>query len=202
MESTLLHSFLWANNLKHWLAKPDCPPVIKECKILFNKIYKPKVSEDNTSKAGADDIDPVPKTIPEDLRPLLDPLQRKVVMHARLWHNGVIYATSQTHTGNSLVHFYAHGNRSSLVPGSIKYIYQDQGKYFLAIQWQLPVCDNVSDSYSIYPHFPAKLYSSGLSAQLEQVQADWILSHYARWPLSAMQVVVLSLSRVCCTFFY
>ena len=43
MESTLLQSFLRAANLKHWLAKPDCPAVIKECKALFNKIYAPKV---------------------------------------------------------------------------------------------------------------------------------------------------------------
>jgi hypothetical protein len=200
MESTLLHSFLRAGNLKRWLAKPDCPAVIKECKILFDKIYAPKVSGDDTSEGavGINHVNTVAKTIPEDLRLLLGPLQRQAIMPARLRHHGIIYATSKTHTGNSLVYFYPRGNRSTLVPGSIKYIYQEQDRFLLAVQRQLPASDNASNPYAVYPDFPAKLYSSQLSVELEQVQVDWIYSHYARWNLSATQSVVLSLSRVCC----
>ena len=169
MESTLLHSFLRAGNLKRWLAKPDCPAVIKECKILFDKIYAPKVSEADTGKEAVDidHVNTVAKTIPEDLRPLLGVSQRQVIMPARLRHNGIIYATSKTHTGNSLVHFYPQGNRSTLVPGSIKYIYQEQGRSVFAVQWQLPASDDVSDPYAAYSDFPAKLYSSQLSVELE-----------------------------------
>jgi len=197
MESTLLHSFLRAGNLKRWLAKPDCPAVIKECKILFDKIYAPKVPEENTDKGGVDTnhVNTEPKTIPEDLHPLLGPLQRQAIMPARLRYNGIIYATSKTHAGNSLIYFYPGGNRSTPVPGSIKYIYQDQGRFLLAVQRQLPASDDTPDPYAIYPDFPAKLYSSQLSAVLEQVQVDWIYSHYARWNFSASQSVVLSLSR-------
>jgi hypothetical protein len=100
MESTLLHSFLKAGNLKHWLAKLNCPTVIKECKSLFDKIYAPKVSEGNIN--GGDvgtGIDGVDKGIPADLRPLLGPLECRAVMHVRIQHNDVIYATSQTHVG-------------------------------------------------------------------------------------------------------
>jgi hypothetical protein len=200
MESTLLHSFLKAGNLKRWLAKPDCPPVIKECKILFDKIYAPKVAEGEISVGDMDsDHHSGPmKTIPEDLCVLLGSLQHKAIMCARLHHNGVIYTTSNTHMGNSLVYFHPQGNRSLRVPGSIKYIYQEQGRFVLAVQRQLPTSgDNGSDPYAIYPHFPAKLYSSQLSVGLERVQTDWIYSHYARWKLSATQSVVLSLSRVC-----
>jgi hypothetical protein len=200
MESTLLHSFLRAGNLKRWLAKPDCPAVIKECKILFDKIYAPKVPEENTGEGDmvTDHVNTEAKTIPEDLRPLLGPSQRQAIMPARLRHNSIIYATSKTHTGNSLVYFYPGGNRSTLVPGSIKYIYQDQGRFLLAVQRQLPASDDALDPYAIYPDFPAKLYSSQLSVELERVQVDWIYSHYARWNFSASQSVVLSLSRVCC----
>jgi hypothetical protein len=106
----------------------------------------------------------------------------------------------ETHVGirNSLVYFYSGGNRSTPVPGNIKYIYRDQGKCLLAVQRQPPASDDTPDLYAIYPDFPAKLYSSQLSAELEQDQVDWIHSHYARWNLSASQSVVLSLSRVCC----
>ena len=82
-----------------------------------------------------------------------------------------------------------------LVPGSIKYIYQERGRFVLAIQRQLPA-DDVSDPYGIYPYFPAKLYSSSLSRELERVEPDWIYAHYARWKVSSTQSVVLSLSRV------
>ena len=200
MESTLLHSFLKAGNLKRWLAKPDCPAVIKECKILFDNIYAPKLSEANVSEGGMD-TDRVArvasKAVPEDLRPLLGLPQCQAIMCARVRHNGIIYATSNTHIGNSLVQFYPQGSKSLLVPGSIKYIYQEQDRFVLAVQRQLPTSTDISDPYTIYPHFPAKLYSSQLSVELERVQLDWIYSHYARWNLSATQSVVLSLSRVC-----
>jgi hypothetical protein len=200
MESTLLHSFLKAGNLKRWLAKPDCPAVIKECKMLFDKIYAPKLSEATVSEGGVD-ADRVAmvasKAVPEDLRPLLGLPRRQAIMRARLRHNGIIYATSNTHIGNSLVQFYPQGSKLSLVPGSIKYIYQEQDRFVFAVQRQLPISTDISDPYAIYPHFPAKLYSSQLSVELEQVQLDWIYSHYARWNLSATQSVVLSLSRVC-----
>ena len=197
MESTLLHSFLKAGNLKRWLAKPDCPNVIKECKLLFDKIYAPKLSEDGIGEEAMErDLDFVRIAVPDDLRPLLGPLHRQAAMHARVRHNGIIYATSKMHTGNSLIQFYPQSNRSTLVSGSIKYIYQDQDRFVLAVQQQLPASNIVSDPYAIYPDFPAKLYSSQLSAELERVQTDWIYSHCARWNLSDTQSVVLSLSRV------
>ena len=87
-------------------------------------------------------------------------------------------ATSKTHIRNSLVQFYPQGNQLMLIPGSIKYIYQESSRFVLAIQWQLP-SDNVSGPYSIYPYFPAKLYSSSLSQELEHVEPDWIYAHYA-----------------------
>ena len=77
MESTLLESFLRAGKLKPWLAKPDCLPVIKECKLLFAKIYAPKVSDgaicDNSSTDESFEANvPVKYTcgIPNDLHGL------------------------------------------------------------------------------------------------------------------------------------
>ena len=197
MESTLLHSFLKAGNLKCWLAKPDCHAVIKECKLLFDKIYLPKVPEDHSSNVhgDTDDAGTMSNTIPVDLHSLLASFQHHITIHVRLQHNRVMLATSKTHIRNSLVQFYPQGNQSTLILGSIKYIYQESGRFVLVIQWQLP-SDDVSDPYSIYPHFPTKLYSSSLSQELECVEPDWIYTHYARWKVSCTQSVVLSLSCV------
>jgi len=46
LESTMLFSFIRAGKLRCWLSRPDCPPVIKECKALFDKAYAPKVHDD------------------------------------------------------------------------------------------------------------------------------------------------------------
>ena len=68
MESTLLHSFLKAGHLKHWLAELDCPAVIKECKTLFDKIYSPKVLEGEGADGdtNTDHVNVIAKNIPSD----------------------------------------------------------------------------------------------------------------------------------------
>ncbi|KAF8580631.1 hypothetical protein K439DRAFT_1356478, partial [Ramaria rubella] len=35
-----------------------------------------------------------------------------------------------------------------------------------------------------YPHFPAKLYSSDLSEQLEIVKVNWVVGHFSQWSIS------------------
>ena len=167
--------------------------------MLFDKIYLLKVPEDHSSNVHGnmytDDPGTISNTIPVDLRLLLASFQHHITIRARLRHNGVMLATSKTHIRNSLVQFCPQGNRSTLIPGSIKYIYQECRRFVLAIQWQFPSI-NASDPYSIYPHFPAKLYSSSLSQELERVEPDWIYAHHARWKVSCTQSAVLSLSRV------
>ena len=39
MESTLLHLFLKAARLQHWLSDPQSPPIFKEINMAFHKIY-------------------------------------------------------------------------------------------------------------------------------------------------------------------
>ena len=86
MELTLLHSFLRAGNLKRWLAKPDCPTVIKECKLLFDKIYFPKVPEDHSSNVhgDTDNAGTMSNTIPMDLCSLLALFQHHITICVRL----------------------------------------------------------------------------------------------------------------------
>jgi hypothetical protein len=204
MESTMLNTFVKAGKLKRWLARPDCPAVIKECQILFDKAYAPKIPDYNDINDGGNGVftdtlyaedHPTPRTVPNELRPLAQKL--KAIMRARLRHNGVIYADSSTHLGNSLNHFYTNGDRSkSPTPGCIKYIFERQGEMVFAVQRQLNAHPNVVDPFEPYPHFAAKLYSSHLSQTLELVHVNWVMCHFARWQISSEHVVVLSLSRV------
>jgi hypothetical protein len=206
LETTILHTFVKAGKLKRWLARVDCPPVIKECKILFDKAYAPKVPDYGiVVDDGGDGIfvepmiadePPHPRTVPDELRPLAG--KATAIMRARLRHRGIIYANSSTHLGNSLVQFYPCGDRSKLpVPGCIKYIFEHDGKMAFAVQRQLDAHHNIVNPFQHYPHFPANLYSSSMCDKLEVVHVDWVMCHFARWQMSPECVVVLSLSRVC-----
>ncbi|KAF8582896.1 hypothetical protein K439DRAFT_1647409 [Ramaria rubella] len=112
-------------------------------------------------------------------------------------HKGYQYAGTQDDAEDTplqsktfpedFLHFYPGGNKNSLpVPGSIQ--------HFLPRREPVLRCD-VLDPFKPYAHFPTKLYSPKLSGQLEVVKVDWVVSHYARWPISLEHVVVLSLSR-------
>jgi hypothetical protein len=131
--------------------------------------------------------------VPIDLRSLVG--EKKIALRARYKHQGIVYSRSSAHLGNSLIYFYPHGVKSEKVPGSIKYIVHKQGKILFAVQRHLDIPNDVVDPFKPYPYFPAKLYRSTL-ADLELVEIDWVLSHFARWQISQDHVVVLSLSKV------
>ena len=81
------------------------------------------------------------------------------------------------------------------VPGLIKYIFQDKGTVFLAVQRQIPLPSGVVDPFRFYPFFPAKLYSSGLLRSLELVELEWLAGHCARWEMPSGHSVILSLTN-------
>jgi len=54
-----------------------------------------------------------------------------------------MYSTAKTRPRNSLVQFYPRGDRTlSPIPASIKHIYRDKKKTYLAVQWSIPA-DNL-----------------------------------------------------------
>ena len=198
MESTLLISFLKASRLWQWLSNLQSPPIFQEIKTVFNKIYKSIHLYDNPRNDDpthqALDIS-TPKTIPQDLKAMLNVSQSKIYLRTHIKIQGICYTCSETHVGNSLVHFYPNGDQGkSCIPGWIKYIYSTDGvHYALAIQWQIPLPDNRLDPFAQYLHSPTKTYSSKHSL-LEHVDLDWIFCHYTCWDLSPDYSVVLSLS--------
>lgn len=152
MESTVLQSFFRAAKIRHWLARPDCPPAIKECKELFDKHFTHARQDNergNPEQVNDEDVfvhldqplnagEPMdvddeavaaeaeqPELLTESNLPveLRELSGRLISMQARLRVRNVVFATSSAHVGNSLVLFYPNGNRmAKAVPGSIKYI--------------------------------------------------------------------------------
>ena len=120
MESTLLISFLKASRLWQWLSNPQSPPIFQEIKTVFNKIYKSTHSYDDPHNDDpthqALDISTI-KTILQDLKAMLNVSQSKIYLRTCIKIQGICYTCSETHIGNSLVHFYLNGDRSkSCVP--------------------------------------------------------------------------------------
>jgi len=180
--------------LKAWLACDECPPAIKECRILFCKAFaSPDDSEHRDSSEELRHTQPC--STPADLRLLIS--QCSVTLHARHGMNGVVYARNSTHVGNSLIVYHAGGDDSlPAVPGSIKYIFGIDGKISFAVQRQNVTPDDTLDPFRHYPHFPARVYSDSTSITLERVEPGWVLSHYVRWNFTPGYVVVLTLFRV------
>lgn len=173
---------------------PDCPPLLQACKALFDRAYGMTPDPHDDEDIYLDEDPPMSPT-PDDLRSITK--LSTVALRARHRHNGTLYARSSTHVGNSLIYFYADGNLTSdPVPSSIKYIYRcHDGAFTYAVRRQLPVSDGTLDPFRHYPEIPAKLYSSRLRDELEIVQPEWVMTHFARFEMSDY-AVVLSLSQV------
>ena len=201
----MLHTFLKGSKLRAWLSRSDCPPAIKECKVLFDRTYG--VYNDRSGAVVSVEDDPrapdnaKATNVPQELRALTS--QHRAIIRAHLKHDGIIYSRNSTNVGNSQVMFYPDGILSRpAVPGIIKYIFEDDGAMFFAVQRRYESSGRKIDVFASYPHFPAKLYQVRLLNTLEKVRISWVMGHYACWQVSGGEVVVLSLCRVsslsCC----
>jgi len=189
----MVNTFAKAAKLKNWLARPDCPEPIRECKAIFNNAFP----STKTVDTDPDDIAASAfVSTPRELKHLLS--DRKVALRARHKVDNVVYSRSSTHIGNSLIMFYPEGQWSAdPVPGSIEYvIHRQDGSIIYAVRQQLPAPLGIVDPFKHYPDFPARVYSTSLSLNLILVLPSWVLCHYGRWHLDDKRAVVLTLSRV------
>lgn len=173
MEATILKSFMRGANLRRWLARKDCPEVIRQFKRVFDLAFTPRtVREQNDTVAGND--------------------REK----AHFFFNGVNFSRASTHLGNSLVIYYPPG-ASTAVAGRIEKIEVVNNKATFVIRRQKPLPANQSDPFKAFPHFPATTYSSKMSdAAPDKVQPSSVISHCARFEFSNDRAVILNLSRV------
>jgi hypothetical protein len=187
----MLHSFLRGARLRHWLSRPERPRALKECKVIFDKAMGTSKVETTTNDSPRSY-----EEVPEDLSACVS--ERKVRLRARYIHEGTVYCRSSLHVGNSLIMFYPKGNRAKkLVPGCIKYIIDEPSRQQFAVNRQMPAPSGTIDPFRPYTHFPAEIFSTKLSPDLELVEPEWVETHYARWCMDSQRAVVLNLSRVC-----
>jgi hypothetical protein len=167
---------------------------VKECKTLFDKAFGAKFRESTIFEDVSMEHRKLLST-PHDLSPLVNTSQ--VSLRAHIAHAGVTYSRSSTHLGNSLVLYYAAGDVSKPpVAGSIKYIYTEGNVVRLAIQRQIYAPAGTTNPFARYLDFPASVYSTSMSIELEMVELIWLAGHYARWAMSEDLCVVLALLKV------
>lgn len=93
-------------NLRQWLHRPDCPEIIWQFKLLFDKAF----SHDHNAPTC------------------------RLMDRASYMHNGVVFSHCSTHLGNSLVMYYPLPTCSTPISGSIQTIDTSGSQvYFLSI---------------------------------------------------------------------
>lgn len=200
LERTIHRAFLRAANLRRWLARPNCPEAVRQCKTLFDRLYGDKSDEQiHTQQLGLAD-DGLSKSLklektPEDLRLLVG--QSHVALQARLRADNVVYARADTHLGNSLILFYPRGDRSSAaIPGRIQYIYTtDSSPCFAVRRYCTPILES-PDPFARWPDFPARIWSTRMEDTMEKVEVSWVFSHCCQYTISEDHVVILDISQV------
>ena len=175
LEATMGASFIKAARLKHWLACPDCPKFLKECKIVFDKAY----GSARTTSDPEIIAESVFRPIPDALKGIISERQAALCAHHKF--DNAFFCRSSTHVGNSLVLFYPGGNHSETpIPGSIEYIVaKPNNDIVYVVRLQLPAPPGALDPFRFYLHFPAKIYSSELSKQRLVIRPAWMTSHYS-----------------------
>jgi hypothetical protein len=194
-------TFIRASRLKLWMSRKDCPPAIQECCKVFSKCYGTTDAAEwpaNFFHDGGDVSErslPEEAQVPHDLKNLFS--ARTIRLHAYHTHNGITYARSSTHLGNSMIEYYSRGDSStSPLPGCIKYIVTSRKHTTFVVQRLSAPPLGTNDPFRHYPHFPARVYSALIDSALEVVNLDWVVSHVAFWKMTDELSVVVSLSRV------
>ena len=90
----MVTSYIQAAKLRSWLSRDDCPLMIRECQVLFEKTFAtrgdPSPGEDD-KVSHADSPPPAQSfSVPPDLYQLTS--QCNIILHAHHHRNGVMYA--------------------------------------------------------------------------------------------------------------
>jgi len=163
---------------------------------IWNTWGRGKTSNRQTTNENEDSVaDSAFRSVPVELKPLFN--DHRIALRARYSFDGVMFARSSTQVGNSLIVYYADQKTTNPIAGSIEYIVSRRdGSTSFIVRRQMPLDIGSIDPFSIYPQFPARLYSTKLSPQLEVITPTMVMSHYARWQVNEQEAVVVVLLRV------
>ncbi|SJL17814.1 uncharacterized protein ARMOST_21376 [Armillaria ostoyae] len=176
LEKTILQSFLRGANLRHHLNRPNCPQLIRQFKILFDKALPPKNQRETTFTA--------------------DPPSVRQLSHAYYTYRGVTFSRQSTHLGGSLVAYYPTTKSQDLMVGSIQEIKTESGQVLFAIKRQAPLPVAKFDPFKCYVDFPATTYSSKMvDGPLDSIHPSQIRLHVAQYEFSHECAIIIDLCR-------
>ncbi|KAK0215388.1 hypothetical protein IW262DRAFT_1277845 [Armillaria fumosa] len=177
LEKTILQSFLRGANLRHHLNRPNCPQLIWQFKVLFDKALPSKNCQETTLT--------------------VNPPMVRQSSHAYYTYCGVTFSCQSTHLGGSLIAYYPTTKPQDLVVGSIQEIKTENGQILFAIKRQAPLPDAKYDPFKHYADFPATMYSLKMvDGPLDTIHPSQIWSHVARYEFSHERAVIIDLCRV------
>ncbi|KAK0437486.1 hypothetical protein EV421DRAFT_1715009 [Armillaria borealis] len=114
LEKTILQSFLRGANLHRHLNRPNCPQLIQQFKILFDKALPPKNQQETMFAA--------------------DPPSVRQLLHAYYTYHRVTFSCQSTHLRGSLIAYYLTTKPQDLMVGSIQEIKTKSGQVLFAIK--------------------------------------------------------------------
>lgn len=173
------------------MGRLDCPPAIKQCKVVLNKMsYTTQTNEDNISPSKLE-------AVPSQFQDILG-VGNKYFSFTRFNYKGVKLTTLSFHRGNSQIMFSPYPGCSP-IPGFIQYIY---GRNCADVEFVVQRCREIPercDPFRFYRDFPAKVYSIYLSS-MEVIKLEQLDCHFASYQIDESTQVVLSLGRVSLLF--
>jgi hypothetical protein len=177
----MLQTFTKGANIRWWLSREDCPEVIRQFKLFFDKAFSHSPQEERHTHGAHHERR-------EGMREV-----------AHIQHDGVNFSRATTHLGNSLIRYYPSRTASAPVAGSIQKITVNGPDVWLAVKRQAPASSNTYDPFIRYPSFPAQIYSLSMLDHEDHIPIASILCHVARFEFSFNRAVILTLSRVSST---
>jgi hypothetical protein len=220
----MLNSFCAAANIKGYLQRSDCPPLLKrsipiieQCldhgrRVILAKNARTLLDNDEVKKLRHSDIDwskqrPLDDSLFKAMKAYIggESPPRDVFFHSRHDIRGRTYTTQRVSERNSNI-FFQPERSEKLIPGIIQEIFaipiacaQDQYTYdfYFAVQRLLPLeIPPLSDPFSQFPDFGAVLWSDKLENDLEIVSQTQLIQHSISRPWDRGVLVLKPLDRV------
>jgi hypothetical protein len=174
-EKIILKSWTRFANLRRWLLRRDCPPILQEFYHIMCRYLN--IEPDDTPV----DIDATNYTSEERLS-----------AHHNI--NGMHFSRASTHLGNSMIQYATRDGKIRV--GSIEVIRHVSGRTEFDLRQQMPLEPGKNDPFKPFPDFPAVTYSSHMAEMLETISPSHVICHVARFEFSGERAVILSLARV------
>lgn len=218
----MLESFCAASNIKVFLRRPGCPPILQECADLLAQCYGDQewgslqsdirtLTGEHSPTSNLSNSAGKLSDLEEELADALFATSRTLKRELPGWEfsreakhlkcltvGGLQYANFSATKRNSIVFFLPSPN-AIMVPGVIRQIFSICGKgkmehHHFAIHRYLPL--TVTDPFTQFEDFGASIWSKTLSQQVEIIPASRKITHAIQRPWDNSHYILKTLDRV------